>query len=117
MAGTEEHASIFLVAAICAAACDLLSPAWTEILVIDSDVANLKRNFIAEANRQEALAEVNAPTTLEALQVMRIVDVRCMQAEPPSGFCGVELGQQLLPPEIEGQTIMRWLEAVDGPIA
>ena len=116
MAGTEEHASIFLVAAVCAAACDLLSPAWTETLVVESDVATLKRNFIAEANRQEALAEVDAPTTLEALQVMRIVSLRCMQAGPTSSFYGMEMDQDGLQLEIEGQTIMRWLEAVDSPI-
>ena len=106
---------MFLVAAICAAACDLLSPAWTETLVVDSDIGSLKRKFIAEANRQETMAEVNAPTTLEALQVMRIVDLRCMQAGTTSGFCAMELDQQLLPPEIDSQTIMRWLESVDSP--
>ena len=117
MAGTDEHASMFLVAAICAAACDLLSPAWTETLVVDSDIANLKRNLIAEANRQETFAEVNAPTTLEALQVMKIVDHRYMQAGSTSGFYGMELGQHLIPQEIEGQTIMRWLESVDSPVS
>ena len=117
MAGTEEHASLFLVAAICAAACDLLSPSWTETLVVDSDIAKLKRSFIVEANRQEALAEVSAPTTLEALQVMRIVENRCMQAGPTSGFCSMELNQQLIPPEVESQNILRWLESIDSPVS
>lgn len=73
MTGTEGHSSAFLVAAVCAAACDLLSPPWTNM---GFDVATLRLNLVAEASKQETLADPKAQTTLKALQVMKIVGCR-----------------------------------------
>ena len=118
MAGTEDHSSTFLVAAICAAACDLLTPPWVNLLAQHSNVTMLQRSFITEANKQQALADEKAPSTLEALQVMNIVNLRLVAAEATSpstyDLGGMDLNKQLLP-EIEVEKIVRWLEAVDIP--
>ena len=76
MTGTERHSSAFLVAAVCAAACDLLSPPWINMLGKGFDVATLRLSLVAEASKQETLADPNAQTTLKALQVMKIVGCR-----------------------------------------
>lgn len=76
MTDTKRHSSTFLVAAVCAAACDLLSPPWINMLGKGSDGATLRLDFVAEASKQEALADPSAQTTLNALQVMKIVGCR-----------------------------------------
>ena len=50
------HSSAFLVTAIYAAACELLSPPWINSLGKASDVATLRQYLVSEANKQEALA-------------------------------------------------------------
>lgn len=117
MAGNEGPSSIFLVAAVCAAACDLLTPGWSNMLAQDTDIATLKGGFVAEANRQGALADDNAQATCEALQVMKTVNLRSMAASARSastsdGMPGLDLNEQMLP-DIEQQKIMQWLDAVD----
>lgn len=74
--GNEEHCSAFLVAAVCAAACDLLSPHWTSMSGKIPDIAALRRDFVAKAIRQEVLADRGARTWLEASRVMLIVNSR-----------------------------------------
>lgn len=74
--GNEEHCSAFLVAAVCAAACDLLDPHWTSISGEVPDIAALRRDFVAKAIHQEALADRGARTWLEASRVMLIVNSR-----------------------------------------
>ena len=74
--GNEAHCSSFLVAAICAAACDFLGPLWTSMSGRIPDVAALRRDFVAEATFQEILADRTARTWLEASHVMLIVNPR-----------------------------------------
>lgn len=74
--GKQDHCTPFLVAAVCAAACDLLGPQWTTLLGQVPDVAALRQRFVTEANLQEALADRSARTWLEASRVMLIVKSR-----------------------------------------
>ena len=74
--GDEERCSAFLVAAVCAAACDLLDPHRNSISGKILDIATLRRQFVAEAIRQETLADRGANTWLEASLVMLIVNSR-----------------------------------------
>lgn len=74
--GNKEHCSAFLVAAVCAAACDLLGPHWTSISGKVPDVPALRREFVAEAMRQEGLADRGTRTWLDASRVMFIVNSR-----------------------------------------
>lgn len=74
--GNEEHCSAFLVAAVCAAACDLLGPHWTSISGKVPDIPALRRDFVAEAMRQEELADRGTRTWSEASRVMLIVNSR-----------------------------------------
>lgn len=88
MTGNEEHCSAFLVAAVCAAACDLLDPHWTSISGQVPDVVALRRGFVAEAIRQEELADRGARTWLDASRVMLIVNSRSEVSSltPDTGF-------------------------------
>ena len=99
--GAEGHSSAFLVTAVCAAACDLLSPPWVNALGKGSNITALKQSLVAEANKQEAVADHDAQTTLEALQVMKIIDFRSEAARAiPTGDyerCEMDLNKQLLP--------------------
>lgn len=72
----QEHCSAFLIAAVCAAACDLLGPDWTSKSGKVTDVAALRRDFVAQAIRQEGLADRGARTSLDASRVMLIVNSR-----------------------------------------
>ncbi len=81
MTNTKRYSSTFLVAAVCAVAYNLLSPPWINMLGKGSDGATLRLDFMAEAIKQEALADPNAQTTLKALQVIKIVSCR---SETPS---------------------------------
>ena len=74
--GNEEHCSAFLIAAVCAAACDLLGFHWTSLSGKIPDVAALRRDFVAEAMRQEGLADRGTSTWLDASRVMSIVNSR-----------------------------------------
>ena len=79
MRGSIERCSDFLVAAVCAAAGDLISPRGMTILGKDDDIAALRQSLVAEARVEEAIADHDAQTTLEASQVMMIVDARAQQ--------------------------------------
>ena len=74
--GNEEHCSAFLVAAVCAAACDLLGPHWTALSGKIPDVAALRQQFVAEAIRQDGITDRRARTWSEASRVMLIVNGR-----------------------------------------
>lgn len=74
--GNEEHCSAFLIAAVCAAACDLLGHRWAGVSGKVLDVAALRRDFVAEAIQQEGLADKGTRTWLEASRVMLIVNSR-----------------------------------------
>ena len=86
--GNEEHCSAFLVAAVCAAACDLLGPHWTALSGKIPDTTTLKQQFIAEAIRQEGLTDCRAKTWSQASRVMLFVtggsEVSC--STPATGF-------------------------------
>lgn len=74
--GNKEHCTPFLVAAVCAAACDLLAPYWITLAGQVPDVFTLRRRFVAEAVRQEKSADRGATTWLEASRVMLLVKSR-----------------------------------------
>ena len=74
--GEENHCSAFLVNAICAVACDLLTPQWEEYPGSVTDTAVLQQKFIAEAAVQKASANLGARTTLLALAVLSIMDTQ-----------------------------------------
>ena len=78
--GNHEHCSAFLVAAVCAAACDLLSPPGIHTMGHYLDIATLRKRLMAEATMQGTLADDAAQTTLEASQVMVIADARSLAA-------------------------------------
>ena len=80
--GNQEHCSAFLIAAICAAACDLLDPRWTSASGKVPDVAALRRDFVAEAIFQETLADRTSRTWLDASRVMLIVNSRSEASSP-----------------------------------
>ena len=90
--GSSEHCSAFLVAAVCAAACDHLGPLWTSVSGKVPDVATLKRDFIAEAVLQESLADRSSRTWLEASQVMLAMEspVEPSGLTPASGLSPVD---------------------------
>lgn len=78
--GEENHCSAFLVNAICAVACDLLTPQWEEYPGSVTDTAVLQQKFIAEAAVQKASANLGARTTLLALGVLSILDTGSKEA-------------------------------------
>lgn len=87
--GNQEHCSAFLIAAICAAACDLLDPDWTSASGKVPDIAALRRDLVAEAITQEKLADRTARTWLDASRVMLIVKSR---SEASSPSCSTHAG-------------------------
>lgn len=78
MTGAERHSSALLVAAVCAAACDLLSPPW---IVSLGNLEDIRQIFVAEVKTQEKMSDPSAQTSLEASQVMKLVDFRTATAE------------------------------------
>ena len=95
--GNQEHCSAFLIAAICAAACDLLDPGWTSASGKVPDIVALRRDFVAEAIMQEKLADRTAKTWLDASRVMLIVNSRSEASSPScstpaKGFEAGEVG-------------------------
>jgi len=74
--GAGEHCSTLLLYAMCAAACDFLSPSWERIPWKATDVAALRQHFIAEVTVQEASADRGVQTTAQALAVMSLVGTR-----------------------------------------
>lgn len=96
MTGAEEHSSALLVAAVCAAACDLLSPPWVTSLDSVEEVADLRQIFVAEVNIQKKLADLSSRTSLEASQVMKLVEFRTATSESnrlkntPQSSCGCD---------------------------
>ena len=91
--GDQEHCSAFLIAAVCAAACDLLSPYSTCVSGKVPDVAALRRDFVAEAIFQETLADRAATTWLDASRVMAIVNSRSEASSPSCSTCATGFGQ------------------------
>ena len=72
--GNEEYCSKFLVAAVCAAACDFLGPLWTSISGNVPDIASLRREFVVEAIFQEVLTNHDSKTWVDASRLMLIVN-------------------------------------------
>ena len=124
MTGAEDHSSALLVAAVCAAACDLLSPPWVASLNTVEEVADLRQIFVAEVNIQENLADHSAQTSLEASQVMKLVDFRTATAESnslknaPQSSCGCD-GKfktdiyEGPTPSVNKEEILHWLATDD----
>ena len=65
------------------------------------DIATLRLSLVAEASKQETLADSNAQTTLKALEVMKIVGYRSEKPYAKSIMvceqCGMDLSKQVLP--------------------
>ena len=116
--GTHDYCSAFLVAAVCAAACDLISPPWINAIGKEVDIAILRQELVTEANMQENLADHAAQTTLVASQVMMIVEAQSVSADTTLTEarqpCRMEVNKQVLLTSKE-QSSLNWLHAIDPP--
>ena len=74
--GMTKYCSVFLVYAVCAAACDVLDPCWEDIPGKATNIPALRRSLVAEAEIQKALADPDAKTTAQAQAIMSVVDDR-----------------------------------------
>lgn len=60
--GNETHCSLFLVYAVCLAACKFLDPSWELVEGKSTDVAMLRRNLLAEARTLKSAIRPNHQT-------------------------------------------------------
>lgn len=80
------------------------------------DIATLRQTLVAEANIQRTLADHAAQTTLEASQVMVIVDARSVAAPAISTGAGEPYRtgtNKLVLPEVKEQSVLEWLQVLD----
>ena len=87
--GTDLFCSLYLVYALCIAACEYLDPLWEHVEGKYTDVAELRRNLVTEARRVEASMEIGAPTRVQASAILsranerfRIVGIRGRAPSP-----------------------------------
>ena len=74
--GIDIHCSMFLLYAVCIAACDYLSTGWENVEGKSTDVAILRQNLIASARMLETTADRKLETTRQALAILSLVHAR-----------------------------------------
>lgn len=69
-AGTDTYCSVYLIYAVCIAACIYLDPRWEEVEGKYTDVVELRQNLMAEARRLEKTSKADATTTIQAAAII-----------------------------------------------
>ena len=72
--GVETHCTLYLLYAVCIAACDYLDAGWENVVGKSTDVEALRRNLVEEARRLEAWTDPDARTTFQAVTIMALVN-------------------------------------------
>ena len=72
--GSEAYCSLYLIYAVCIAACDYLDPRWENVEGKSTDVARLRENLVAAARIEESSMDPdhNVKTTIKALAIMTL---------------------------------------------
>lgn len=72
--GVETHCTLYLLYAVCIAACEFLDAGWENVEGKSTDVEVLKGNLMEEARRLEAWTDPDARTTFQAVTIMALVN-------------------------------------------
>lgn len=72
--GTEMYCSLYLIYAVCIAACENLDPFWENVEGKSTNVAELKENLVTAARIEESTMDPNhnIKTTVQALAIMTL---------------------------------------------